>query len=201
MRLSPGELPRRQHVSPFWILLVLVAVGLVAWLWTSKDPILTEYRLYVIEERSDLDLPWSELSPSLTEAKLRERLHPIPLKCGGNHTGVPGLSRSCTAYLRQWNGVPTMYANFLFNDSRLDYVAAGIPWWSYLSARREVRKSIGFPHVSQSQPRAGVRLHGWLLPGGSTVFFNADLPKNPLEPNSIQWRSPTSCDGKPCIAP
>ena len=160
-----------------------------------------EYRLYLIEERKDLNLPWADLSHLVTEAKLRERMHPIPLRCIRDHTGVPGITRSCAAYLRAWNGVPTMYANFLFSETGLGHVASGVPWWSYASARKELKNSLGHPQVTQLQPRAGVRLHGWQLPGGSTLFFNADLPKNPFEPNSVQWRSANSCNGNPCITP
>jgi hypothetical protein len=201
MKLSPGEQPRKRPLSPLWILLVLVMTGTAVWLWRSKDPILTEYRLYLTEERKDLELPWNRLSQSFTEADLRKLADPIPLRCGRDHTGIPGAVRSCTAYLRTWNGVPTMYANFLFGEVGLVHVATGVPWWSYMSARRELRKSLGLPLVTQSEPRAGVRLHGWQLPGGSTIFFNADLPKDPREPNSVQWRSATSCDGRPCIRP
>jgi hypothetical protein len=200
--LSPGEQHPRATVSPQRMVLLLLAVAIPAvWLWTTKQPVIQEYRLYMTETRKSLDLPWEGLAPDWSEAALKARLRDYPVRCGGDHTRTPGMTRSCYVDLGSLNGVPTMYVNFLYRNDRLERVASAVPWWRHRAARAALVRSFGQPQVTQDRPHAGVRLHGWTLGSGATLFYNADLSANPLETNSIQWLSADACAGRPCIRP
>lgn len=201
MRPSPGEQRQSRTLSPTKVLLALALALPLLWLWNTKHPSVQEYRLYLAEDRKALDLPWADLSGAWTESQVKTRLRGFPVRCGTDHTGAHSASRSCGVDLKGWNGIPTMYVNFIFADDQLVRVASGIPWWSYHTAKKELVRSLGQPQATQDRAHSGVRLHGWTTASGATLFFNADLPVNPLEPNSVQWLSPTICDGKPCISP
>lgn len=199
MRTSPGEQTTPRSGSKL-LLLVLLALVLVAlWARNTRYPPIREYRLFLSEERRHADLPWELLSESWSEADFQRQFSGYPVRCGPDHTGTPGVTRSCSVDLKALNGVPTMYANFLFADGKLHRVAGVTPWWSHASGLEALQINYGKPHVTQVTARSGVRLHGWKLENGAFLFYNRDRDLNPLEPNSTQWFSPTACAPRACI--
>ncbi len=192
-----ASLGSRPSISRILLLLVPACAGL--WLFTTRWPPVLEYRLYLTEDRKIADVPWELLSGSWSERELTRRLEGYVVRCRADHTGVPGVSRTCAVDLKALNGVATMYANFLFVDDRLERVASAVPWWGHSEAINQLLQRYGQPQATQAEERAGVRVHGWILSNGSYVFVNRDRGLNPLEPSSIQWLSKDACAPRPCI--
>ena len=186
-------------VSISRIILLLVPAVAIFWLWNTRYPPIREYKVYLTEDRKDAVLLWHELSEDLTEADLRTRFNGHQIRCMPDETRVPGVTRMCIVDYKSLNGVPTMTANFLFGKDGLKRVATSVPWWSHDAGYEALVAAYGQPHVSQDQPISGVRLHGWKLKSGSTVFYNRDRDRNPLEPSSTQWLSRTACASASCI--
>ena len=199
MRLSPGEQKTPRRVSPARVLVLLLPALAAFWLWNTRYPPIREYRLYFSEDRKSADLPWHLLSEFWSEADLKQHFTGYPVRCGSDHTGAPGITRTCAVDLSSLNGVPTMYLNFLFSGNKLKRVATATPWSSHSTGLRTLITTYGNPQVTQEYPHSGVRLHGWKLNGGGYVFYNRDRGLNPLEPSSTQWLAPSACSPRPCI--
>ncbi len=197
--LSPGEQQRTRSVSIWRLLVLLLPVLLLFWLWNTRYPPIREYKLYLTEERKPADLPWDELSESVTEADIRQRYQGFPMRCMPNETRVQGIVRMCILDLKTLNGVPTMTVNFLFGQSGLQRVATNIPWWAHADGLVTLESKYGPPSTSQDRAHSGVRLHGWKLATGAAVFYNRDPEKLPLGTNSVQWLANDACSGRPCI--
>ena len=198
---------RQAHVLnrpvPRWLVgLVLLGVVFVLWLLTTRYPPILEYRLYLSGPRQAATLPWEQLSQDFSRADFEQRFAGLPTRC--DNESMPGLYPAgpvlrCSVDLRSLNGVPTMYANFLFAENRLLRVGTGIPWWSHGSAERRLAADLGRASARQRVPVAGVRLMGWKLRSGDYLFLNVDRGLNPLEFSSIQWVPAASCAPRPCI--
>jgi hypothetical protein len=198
MRPSPGEQSRRS-LSQTRILVLLLVVLAGTWLWNTRYPPIRELRLFLFEDRKAADLPWHTLSESWSEVDMNRHFTGFPVRCGADHTGTPGVTRSCSVDIASLNGVPAMSVNFLFSGSKLRRVATATPWTSHALGRTSLIGTYGSPQVTQNTAHAGVRLHGWKLSSGAYLFYNRDRGLNPLEPSSTQWLGPTACAPTVCI--
>ena len=197
--LSPGEQQRSRSVSIWRLLVLLLPVLFAFWLWNTRYPPVREYKLYLTEERKPAQLRWDELSATDDEAAIRQRFQAFPMRCVPNETEVAGILRMCTLDLKSLNGVPTMTVNFLFGKSGLQRIATNIPWWAHADGLASLESAFGSPTTTQDRAHSGVRLHGWKLATGATVFYNRDSERPPLGTNSIQWLGEDACSGRPCI--
>lgn len=199
MNPSPGQQPSEAGVDGRRVLILLLPALAVFWLWNTRYPPIREHRQYLTQDRKDAVLPWRDLSEAWTEADVRARFQGFPTVCTPDETGAPGITRMCSVHMRSLNGVPTMNTNFLFAGPALRRVATSVPWWSHRKGIESLVTSFGRPHVSQSRPVAGIRLHGWKLPGGASLFYKRDRGPNPLETSSTQWLAASACTPSPCI--
>jgi hypothetical protein len=196
--LSPGEQPRSLRLNSRSALVLLLFTALLAAFLHFHASNLKEYRLYLTEDRKAATLNFANLSEEWTEANLRNRYAGYPVSCHP-YQGKLAVQRACAVDVRSYNGVPTLFMSFFFADGHLSQISINVPWWSHDAAYRSLVANLGQPAASQLLPRAGVRLHGWPLTNGSAVFFNRDLPLNPLSWNSIHWRSASSCLEQRCF--
>jgi hypothetical protein len=199
MAPSPGEQITPTGVSPWRLLILLIPVLAVFWLWNTRYGPVREYRLYLTEDRKSAQLAWDQISEAWSEADVSSRFAGYPVRCEPDFTGIPQVTRVCTVDVKSLNGVPTLYITFMFAGSKLYRIATMIPWWSHGKGLQALQSTFGPPQASQEKARAGVRLHGWSLPGGAGVFYNRDRPRNPLEANSTQWVGASACLPNSCI--
>jgi hypothetical protein len=185
-------------VSIAWLGALLLAL-LAAILVMTHPQHAREYRLYLTEDRPDIRLRFTDLSQSWTEADLRQRFPMLGFRCYDNQPGEYLDDRSCFADLHSLNGHGAMSLAFYFKDGLLNRAAVNVPWWSHWKALASLEQRHGLPDASQQLPSAGVRLHGWRLIDGGALFFNRDLPLNPLEWSAIFWTSALQCGLKPCF--
>jgi hypothetical protein len=195
---SPGKQSNAGQLSIRRLLVLLIPAAIIMVLWERYPP-LREYRLYLSEDRPDGNLNWAELSADWTEVGLQRRLPDIRITCYADYTGTPNADRVCVADVNKLNGVPTMYVNFIFSKDRLLKAASAIPWWSHDPGFQDLTSRFGAPYTSQRFWHSGVRLHGWKLENGASIFYNRDRSLNPLSPNSIQWLSAENCAPGQCI--
>jgi len=196
----------------FWsrldlLLPLLLVAALLLWLGTTRFPLIREHRLFLLEDRQSADLSWHEVSGRWTEAEVQRRFAGYPIHCGVDHTGSSGIDRSCWVDLKRLNGVPTMYVNFLFAGGKLHRVATAIPAWSHAAGMKALTDAYGPPLVTQDRPVSGLRLHGWELPGGATVFYNRHPDETEprkrrrlvdlLDTHSTQWMAESACAPRP----
>lgn len=183
------------------VLLAVLVLGLALTALVLAHPQhAQEYRLYLTQERPDIRLRFTDLSQAWTEADLRQRFPALSFRCYDNRPGEYLDDRSCFADAHSLNGHGAMSLAFYFKDGRLNRAAVNVPWWSHWAALGSLEQGHGDPDVSQPLPHAGVRLHGWRLPDGGALFFNRDLPFNPLEWSAIFWSSARQCEFKPCFS-
>ncbi|MBI3346841.1 MAG: hypothetical protein HY020_06470 [Burkholderiales bacterium] len=186
-------------------LLVLSAVLIGSLLYalfgraSPESPMAREYRLYKTESRPAANLQFEALSQVRDEAGLRSLLSGLKLNCAADWTGLEGATRNCSVDLKSFNGVPTMYANFTFGKEGLIRVSTAIPREAHEQGRAYMESSFGKPDAKQSRPRSGVRLSGWVLGDGSTLYYNRERFGETDQPSSIQWIPRNGCDGRPCI--
>ena len=199
MTSSPGE--QKANVRPsLRIAAALLLPALAAlWLWTTHYPPVREIRLFLFEDRQAAQMPWHSISESWTEANVLAHFQGYPVQCRADYTNTPGITRACAVDLKSLNGVETMYVNFLFANGHLMRVGSAVPWWAHRKGLDTLIAAYGQPHATQAKKHAGIRLHGWKLQGGGSVFYNRDRSNNPLEGNSIQWVSDSFCAPKACI--
>ncbi|MBS0428646.1 MAG: hypothetical protein JSR41_15325 [Proteobacteria bacterium] len=179
----------------------LAAVVAVAALWRWQPDGMEEYAQFVFSRpRPPADFALDDLSERWTEADLRERFAGLPILCGPYRVNVAG-SRGCRVEAHRYNGMPTLYLSFFFQDGRLDEVVVNMPWWQHRAATRYLLQTFGTPTAAQDEAVAGIRLVGWSRPSGAGVFLNRDRPRNPLDWNAIHWRSAASCARAGCFTP
>jgi hypothetical protein len=198
---APGEVPKAPGRRRLLTLLMVFAAVLGYWL-ASRAPanspeMAREYELYRTEKRPDVQLDFVALSSVADESSLRHLLAGLSLDCRADWTGIPGATRSCGLDLKSLNGVPTMYVNFSFQGNRLMRVSTAVPAEAHERGRRYLEQAYGQPTASQRQKSNGLRLAGWTLNDGSTLFYNID--KHASSPSSIQWIPKNGCEGRPCI--
>ena len=199
MTTSPGEQPVRARPPRLLLLVLLLSAALALWLWNTRYPPIREYKLFLSEDRRNADLPWELVSEGWSEAEVKSRFNGYPVRCDANYTDAPNITRICAVDLKSLNGVPTMYVNFLFAGDKLQRVATAAPWWAHANGLSALQSAYGNPQVTQNRQRSGVRLHGWKLQGGGSLFYNRDREANPLEFNSTQWLGPSACAPRSCI--
>jgi len=198
MTLSPGEQPRKQSISFLRIALATLAGLVAAVLLISQKAKIEEYRLYFTQDRKPATFAFTELSEDWTEKTLQEKFAGFPIHCSPYRGPLP-VQRACGVDVATHNGVPALFVSFFFSGGRLHQAIVNVPWWSRGAAQDSLVATLGQPAASQIFPHAGVRLHGWTLPGGAAVFLNRDRPWNPLEWNGIYWSSPSACAAAGCI--
>lgn len=201
MAPAPGEQVAPTGVSPWRLLSLLLPLLAVIWLWNTRYAPVREYRLYFTEDRKVAQLAWGQVSEAWSEAEVSKRFASHPVRCEPDFTGIPRVTRVCTVDVKSLNGVPTLYITFMFAEGKLLRVATMIPWWSHGKGLQALQSTFGPPQITQDQPRSGVRLHGWSLPGGAGLFYNRDRPRSLLEPNSVQWVGASGCRPDPCVQP
>ena len=196
------RLPRRT----LWLLLLLVAVAVLASAFHRRakarreaDAMAYEVALHRSEKRPDAVIGYEAWSTIRNEADLAARLAGLKLDCRADWTEVKGAARTCAVDLKSLNGVPTMYVNFTFSDRALIRVSTVIPGEFHAQGLAHLTRSLGEPTVRQSRAHAGLRLDGWILADGSTLFYNRDPASARDGTNSIQWLPKNGCDGHPCI--
>ena len=199
MTPSPGEQPILAKPSRLRVLVLLLCTALVLWLWNTRYPPVREYKLFLTEDRRNAELPWDLVSESWSEAEVKSRFDGYPIRCDANYTKAPKITRVCAVDLKSLNGVPTMYVNFLFAGDKLQRIATAAPWWSHAKGLSALLVAYGNPHITQDHERSGVRLHGWKLQDGGSLFYNRDRELNPLEFNSTQWLGASACAPRSCI--
>jgi hypothetical protein len=187
---------RRKLISLAVLAIALLCAGLVA---LYPDHV-REYRLYLTETRPDLVLPYDEVSQDWSEADLLKRYPDLAFRCYDNRPGEYLGTRSCFVDIQSQNGLPAMSGSFYFDQGRLSDVAINVPWWAHGQTFARLVASNGEPTHSQWWPRDGVRLHGWRLANGSSLFYNRDQPLNPVEWSGIYWKSQRACSKQPCWA-
>ena len=158
-----------------------------------------EYRLYKTEARKDASLEWKNLGTVHNPESLKALFPDFKLYCQRDWTGIPGAENACAVYVRSLNSVPVMYLNFIFSSDRLLRASAAVPQEAHLAGVAYLRETFGQPNAAQNRKISGVRLYGWKLADGSTIFYNIDKAKNDFEPSSIQWMPKDGCNGLPCI--
>lgn len=159
---------------------------------------LREHWLYFTEDRRAATFDFVELSESWSVDMLRERFSGFPIRCYPNPgDGLGDLG--CIVDTMSHNGVPSLFISFFFTSGHLHQVSVNIPWWNHAEAYSKLTATLGQPLASQLLPRHGVRLHGWRLADGAGLFFNRDRALNPLDWNSIYWRSAASCKARTCF--
>ena len=199
MTSSPRKQKSYKRPTLLRVLLLLLTALALLWIWNTRYPPVREYKLFLSETRLDADQPWHLISESWSEADVKRRFSSYPIRCGADYTGTPKITRICAIDLKSLNGVPTMYINFLFAGDRLQRVATAVPWWSHAKGLRALNAAYGPAHATQDEEHSGVRLQGWKLQGGGSVFYNLDRSINPLETNSTQWLGESACAPRACI--
>lgn len=184
---------RKLFFFPILALLLLLA-GLIA----NFPEHAREYRLYLVEDRPELLMPYEQISQDWTEDDIRRKFKNLIFRCYDNRQGEYRGARSCFADIGSYNGHRAMGASFNFDDGRLSEMSVSVPWWEHQTAYASIVKTVGLPLSSQDVPSAEVRLHGWKLLNGSSLFYNRDRPINPLEWSGIYWRSERSCQRQHC---
>ncbi len=162
---------------------------------------LHEYQLYLSETRPELRLRFSDLSQDWTENDLQRQFSQLRWRCYDNRPGEYLDDRSCFADIQALNGVGAMSLAFYFKGGRLNQAAVNVPWWSHWSTYAQLERDYGHPLASQLLPHDWVRLHGWALANSATLFYNRDVPLNPLKWSGIYWRSARECSLHPCFRP
>lgn len=166
---------------------------------TAGSEMAREYELYRTEKRPEATLQFEELSSIRSEADLKALLSGIQVNCRADWTGIEGATRSCSVDLKSLNGVPTMYVNFTFAGDRLIRASTAVPQDAHSQGQDYLEQRFGKPEAKQQSKVAGVRLAGWTLSDGSTLFYNRDPYREALQPSSIQWLPRDGCNGRPCI--
>jgi len=189
-----------QMVRKLLSLSLLATLLLAAWLFAAFPDHAREYRLYLMEDRAPLILPFDQVSQEWTEDDIKRRFSSLAVRCYDNRPGEYLGTRSCFADIGSFNGHPAMNASFYLTDGRLSDLAINVPWWAHGKAFGGIVEALGLPLSSQDLPYAGVRLHGWKLANGSSLFYNRDRPLNPLEWSGIHWRSERVCQRQRCWA-
>lgn len=199
--LSPGEQPRSRPESPRRILaLLLVGAVLIAFILLQRD-LFKEYLRYFADDRAPVSLDFTALSESWTERTLEQRFAGNRIDCAP-YQGPLRADRACAVDAGVTNGIPVLYASFFFLNGQLTQVAVNIPWWVHLDAYRQLTRSLGPPADVQNVLSRPGYLHQWTLASGAAVYFNRRRSLNPLQWNTIHWRSPSDCKRKPaCLAP
>ena len=141
-------------VSRFFFLLGLALVAACVWVATTRYEPVRSYRQYLTEDRKNLRLPWSEISSAWSEEQLKTGLKNVSPQCYEHPTRAHPKARLCHVKLRQLNGVPTMYANFLFADDKLQHVATAIPWWAHEKGLQALLATLGQHRSHRSGPTA-----------------------------------------------
>lgn len=200
MKLSPGEQSRNQSISFSRIALVAIVGLLVAVFLLSQNRNIEEYRLYFTQNRKPVTFSFTELSEDWTEKTIQAKFSGFPITCTPYHGPLP-VQRACGVDVASHNGVPTLFVSFFFSAGHLKQAVVNVPWWSHRAAYSSLVATMGQPVASQVLPHDGVRLHGWRLPDGATLFLNRDRPLNPLTWNAIYWSSPSACPVTGCISP
>ncbi|MEJ8850251.1 hypothetical protein [Variovorax rhizosphaerae] len=198
MKLSPGEQPRKQPISFLRVALATFVALVVVVLLLPQKAKIEEYRLYFTQDRKPATFAFTELSEDWTEKTLQEKFAGFPITCSP-YSGPLPVQRACGVDVASHNGVPALFVSFFFSGGRLHQAIVNVPWWSRGTAQDRLVATLGQPAASQFFPHAGVRLHGWKLPGGAAVFLNRDRPWNPLDWNGIYWSSPSACAATGCI--
>ena len=183
------------------LLIVLFLVSLVLfWILSAQSGAVWEHQLYFTQPRENVSFQLSELSEAWTEKTLRERfvaggLHCIPTP--GDDLG----DTWCKLDTKTFNGIPTLFISFFFGAGHLRQVSINIPWWKHRTAQNFLFMVLGRQTDAQLLPRSGIRLDGWNLPNGAAIFYNRDISLNPLEWNTIFWRSASLCAAEGCFLP
>lgn len=176
-----------RRVVTYIVLVVLLAVLGLTLAFPENA---REYRLYLLEKRPSLDLPYDKINQTWTEADLARQFPQLTFRCYANAPGEYRGDRSCFADIGAFNGHKAMNASFYFLEGRLTELSINVPWWGHQAAYKHIEKSFGTPLASQTEPIKGVRLHGWKLENGSSVFYNRDGFINPFDYNQFQFRNP-----------
>ena len=193
-------MPEISPLSRLFILLGVALLALLLWVATTRHPPVREYRQYLTEDRASLKLPWSEVVSAWDEEQLKARLQGLPMQCYSHPTRIHPKARLCHVKLKELNSVPTMYANFLFAEEKLQHVSTAIPWWAHEKGMKALLASEGQPSTSREQPDShGLRLDIWKKPDGAALFYNRDAVSNMLDFNSLQWMSASACGARPCV--
>jgi hypothetical protein len=195
---SPGQ-QQRQSLSIRRIIALVLPCLAAFWLWNTRYPPIHEYKLYLTEDRKSAELPWTQLSDAWTEDRVQRHFQGHFIRCMPDEGSVPGANRLCIVDLKALNGVPTMTVSFFFGQGRLTRATASTPWWFHKRGQNALRATYGPPDAVQDDAVFGVRLLGWKLPNGGTVFYNRDVELNPPFTNSTQWLAPSQCAPSPCI--
>ncbi len=194
--LSPGEQPRSEPENLWRILaLLLGGAALIAFVLLQWD-LFKEYLRYFADDRKPASLDFTTLSESWTERTLEQRFAGNRIDCAP-YQGPLWADRACAVDAGATNGIPVLYASFFFLNGQLTQMAVNIPWWVHLDAYRQLARSLGPPANARHLLGRGSELHQWRLANGSGVFFNRRRSINPLQWNTIYWRSPSVCPRTP----
>jgi hypothetical protein len=198
-RSLSGTSTERQAVVRRKRLLLLALCAVVALIaWVRVSPHAREHWRYLTEKRPSVFLPFDEISDEWSEDQLKAQFPSLTLRCYDNRPGEYVGTRSCFADVGAVNGTEAMNISFYFSEGHLNDLAVNVPWWAHGKAYARLVATFGSPVASQKVAHAGVRLHGWKLPNGSSLFFNRDRAANPMQWSGIVWRSKRVCDQQGC---
>jgi hypothetical protein len=179
---------------------ILGAAALVVFVLVFRYPDhVREYHLYLTETRPSLTLDFGEISQDWAEPELRQRFPDLTFRCSDVEPGEGVDQRACMADLQSHNGVPAMFITFYLAAGKVNHVGLSIPWWVHDRKMTQLKAAYGEPDASQALPVGGVRLAGWRLDNGSTIFFEREPSFNPLQWAYVFWSSERACRGGACI--
>lgn len=176
---------------------VLIGILVIAFLQAQRVN-LNEYYLYLTEDRKPVSFEFTELSEDWTEQALHEKFLGHPINCRSYGANL-ATDRACGMNVESHNGVPALSISFFFSSGHLQEVSVNVPLWAHATANNSIIETIGHPTAAQLLPRDGVRLVGWQLPNGSSLFLNRDPSLLPPYWNSIYWRSASACGKGGCF--
>lgn len=178
---------------------VLLLVAAAQWLVIAFPDGYREHRAYLTEQRPVLDFRFDELSQNWSESDLKGRFRGVVFHCYGVSYPQSREDRNCFVDIRSHNGAPAMIAQFFLAGNRLSRASLLVPWWHHATMLQAIKQTYGLPDAAQTFFHDGLRLYGWQLQDGSAIFYNRDMPFNPLAANAILWNSANRCREDGCF--
>ncbi len=164
-------MPIRQLLKrAYWVFLIAAPL---AWLvFTSEGQRYSDILLLKLKGDPSITLDVDRLRSSLTEARVAEALPDLELTCADQIT--PFGSRTCQSPLAAFNGTPSRYISFFFENGSLQAVKVGIQRAYQRQLAGHLNEWLGTP--MQSTEGDGPGVYQWRAGGGLAVM--------PIEPVS-----------------
>lgn len=190
-----------------FFILALFFVGYEIW----ESDYVYGCRKYFFESKDVIQLDFRELTP-ISEMETKRR-YPITWFCR-NEPSEFGDRYCADNLIKEWNGIPAMYAMFWYKKDKLSNAKIDIPRWHHDKLVSYMKRVYGEPDKMNSEldvkkisvailklatrnidgiPEINSRIAGlWELDNGAWVMANVLPEQNPFSWDTIFWFSPES---------